>query len=731
MARRTKKAKKPLTEQVKRKNRLLVLLILSALVAAALLARVAYIQFVMGEELRKSAYRQQNNGRILSPTRGNIYDRTGNELAVSVAVDNVTVSPVVIKNTSNDPAEIAEKLSQMLGFKVEDILRLLVKDSEFEIIARKIDRVKGDEIRKWIDNDHISGVYVVSDTKRYYPNNELAAHILGFTGADNQGLFGIEAAMESYLKGMPGKVITEVDKNGTELPFAVKTEIKADDGLNLVLTIDRNLQRIAEEVLAKGVEENKAAGGGTAIIADSRTGEILAMASYPSYNLNEPRINPVGYEASEWDGYSEEATDLLSKTRWRNESLSKTYEPGSTFKAVIAAMALEMGVVDLDDIVDDYPVEVQGHTIYCWAKQYPHGEETFREAIYNSCNPVFVKVSQDIGIDRFYEYVDLFGFMDKTGIEIPGEENSLFHSEPMEIDMAVASFGQRFTITPLQLVSAYNALANGGYLMKPYLVKEIIDDEGNIIERFEPEVVRQVISEETSDLIREVLEGVVSEGTGKNAFVPGYRVAGKTGTSETTEEDVYTASFCGFAPADNPLITVLVILDDPRGDSVYGGVIAAPLMGEIVEKSLEYLQVPRKGDEDYYEVQALVPDITGYTMAEAVSALKDSNLEYVIRGDANGEDVAVVYQNPTAGELVSEKSVIYLYKNLPEEKPFVSMPDLRNMTIGEVKNALAGLGLNIRIDGSGICTGQEYSSGTKIEQGTVVEVKFRYLDTVQ
>ncbi|HPQ45778.1 MAG TPA: penicillin-binding transpeptidase domain-containing protein [Clostridia bacterium] len=731
MIRRKKKTKKPVSEHSRRKRRLLVILVISALVAAALLARVAYIQFVMGEELRKSAYRQQNNGRILSPARGNIYDRTGNELAVSVAVDNVTVSPVVIKNGSADPSMIADKLSEMLGFEVSDILRLLVKDSEFEVIARKIDREKGDEVRSWIEANNIRGVYVVSDTKRYYPNNELAAHLIGFTGADNQGLFGIEAAMESYLKGMPGKVITEVDKDGTELPFATKTEIEADNGLNLVLTLDRNLQRIAEDVLEKGVEENKAAGGGTAIIADSRTGEILAMASYPSYNLNEPRVNPVGYEASEWDGYSVEATELLSKTRWRNESLSMTYEPGSTFKAVVAAMALEMGIVGLDDIVDDYPVEVQEHTIYCWSKKYPHGEETFREAIYNSCNPVFVKVAQDIGIDRFYEYVDLFGFMDKTGIEIPGEENSLFHAEPMEIDMAVASFGQRFTITPLQLVSAYNALANGGYLMKPYLVKEILDDEGNTIEKFEPEVIRQVISEETSDTMREVLEGVVAEGTGKNAFVPGYRVAGKTGTSETTEEDVYTASFCGFAPADNPIITVLVILEDPRGDSVYGGVIAAPLMGEIVEKSLEYLQVPRKGDEDFYEVQTLVPDVTGYTLEEAVSAIKDSNLEYIIKGDENGEDVSVVYQNPAPGELVSEKSIIYIYKHMPEEDNTVTMPDLRSMTIGEAKNALAGLGLNIRIDGSGSCTWQQYPKGAQIEPGTVVEVKFRYLNTVQ
>ncbi|MFO7611343.1 MAG: penicillin-binding transpeptidase domain-containing protein, partial [Clostridia bacterium] len=615
-----KKNKTRPTEESIRKRRLLFLIIISAIAVLALLGRIAYIQFIWSGELRKQAYQQQNSGRILSPVRGNIYDRTGNELAVSVAVDNVTVSPRIIRNNKAvEPGAIASKLSELLGFDTEAILLKLMKDSEFEIIAKKTDRINGDAVRKWIEENKIDGVYVSEDTKRYYPNDNLAAHVIGFTGANNQGLFGIEAIMEEFLKGVPGKIITEVDKDGTELPFSTKTEIAAADGLNVVLTIDRNIQFIAEQALQKGLEDNKVARGGSVIVSDSLTGEILAMVSKPDYNLNEPRANPPGFEMDSWSGYTPEDTAFLGNTVWRNKAVSDTYEPGSTFKAVVAAMALENDVMGLEDMTDDYPVTVQGHEIFCWSKQWPHGVETFMQAIYNSCNPVFVKVSQTIGISSFYEYVRMFGFMEKTGIGLSGEENSMFHSEPTEIDMAVASFGQRFTITPIQLVMAYNAIANGGYLMEPMLVREVIDDTGNTVIRYQPEILRQVISNETSETMREVLEGVVSEGTGKNAFVPGYRVAGKTGTSETTEDDRYIASFCGFAPADKPVITVLVILDDPRGASVYGGVIAAPIVGDIIEKTLEYLQVARKGDEEYIEKQAIVPNVSGFSMDEAIS----------------------------------------------------------------------------------------------------------------
>ncbi len=729
IAGKTKKEKP--NEQTRIKRRLFSLIIVCTLIFAALLGRVAYIQFVMGEELQKQAYRQQNTGRLISPLRGNIYDRTGKELAVSVAVDNITVSPKNIRNNKSvEPGEIADQLSEILGFDKEAILAKLVRDSEFEIIARKADREKGDAVRKWVAEDNIEGVYVTGDTKRYYPNDNLAAHVVGFTGADNQGLYGLEAVMEGYLKGSPGKIITEVDKDGTELPFSTNTEIAADNGSNLVLTIDSSIQLIAEQALQKGLEENNVARGGCVIISDSQTGEILAMVSKPDFNLNEPRANPPGYESADWSGYTDADTMLLARTVWRNRAISDTYEPGSTFKAITTAIVLENNTVGLDEMVDDYPVEVQGHEIHCWSKKYPHGVETFLQAVYNSCNPVFVKVTQELGITRFYEYVELFGFREKTGISLAGEENSVFHEYPTDIDLAVASFGQRFTITPIQLVMAYNAIANGGYLMDPMMVREITDDDGNTEKTFQPTVVRQVISNKTSELMREVLEGVVADGTGKNAFVPGYRVAGKTGTSETTEEDRYIASFCAFAPADKPLITVLVMLDDPRGDSVYGGTIAAPIAGDIIEKTLEYMQINRVGDEEYMEKQTMVPDVTGHSMEEAITNIKSTGLEYIIEGDETGEELAVVYQNPKAGEVVNEKSVVILYKSLPEEKTTVKMPNLISKSIGEAKSALNNLGINIIIDGAGVCIGQEYQAGTLLEKGSVVEVKFRYLDSV-
>ena len=725
-----KKKKKETTYEVKKNRRLLFLIGVFLLIAAALIGRVFFIQFIWGGELSKEAYRQQNSGMVISPVRGDIYDRNGKELAVSVAVDNVTVSPKILKSNTMEAGNIAIGLADILGFDTEAILLKLIKDSEFEIIAKKVDRAVGDQVREWIKEKNIDGVYVDEDTKRFYPNYNLAAHVIGFTGADNQGLFGIEATMEEFLKGIPGKIINEVDKDGNALPFSQTTEIAADNGKSVVLTIDGNIQYIAEKALEKALEDNEVARGGCVIVTDCTTGEVLALVSLPDFDLNDPRQNPPGFPSTEWSGYSKEETELLSKTVWKNKAISDTYEPGSTFKAVVASMALENDVISLDDIVDDYPVEVQGFDIHCWRKEYPHGVETFLEAIYNSCNPVFVKVSQELGITRFYEYVEMFGFKEKTSINLPGEEIGLFHENPMEINMATASFGQRFTITPMQIVSAYNAIANGGYLLEPMLVKEVLDDNGNVVERFLPAVVRQVISEETSKTMAEVLEGVVSEGTGKNAFVPGYRVAGKTGTSETTEDDRYIASFCGFAPADNPVITVLVMLDDPRGESVYGGVIAAPVVGSIIEQVLEYLQVPRKGDEEIIEREVAVPDVTGYSLEEAVSVLKADQLEYIIEGDETGDDLTVVNQYPKAGEMLVEKSVIILYKYMPEDIVMVKMPNLIGKTVGEAKSSLNSLGLNIRVDGSGVCVAQTVYYGTEIEKGSVVEVRFRHLDNV-
>jgi len=408
-----------------------------------------------------------------------------------------------------------------------------------------------------------------------------------------------------------------------------------------------------------------------------------------------------------------------------------TYEPGSTFKAITSAAGLEEGVVTPETMTSDHTINVAGHNINCW-RANAHGVETFREAVYNSCNPAFVKVAQGLGIEKFYKYLKAFGFYEKTGILLQGEATSQFHSKPTEIDMAVASFGQRFQITPIQLISAYGAIANGGKLMKPRIVKELVDADGNVVEKFEPEVVRNVISQKTSETLRDILEGVVSEGTGKNAYVKGYRVAGKTGTSETLQKGVYIASFAGIAPADNPAICVLVAFDNPTGDSYYGGVVAAPVAGKIIEDTLSYLGVERRYNEKDLEMMAeevVVPDIRDMTVEEAKKILKEKGLEWKIEGDNKSNDAIVKQQTPRAGAKIAKNSVVITYTYTPEIEKMVKVPDLSMKTVDEATRALNDAGLNIKVNGIGNAMAQSVEAGVEVPIGSVIEVEFRYLDT--
>jgi stage V sporulation protein D (sporulation-specific penicillin-binding protein) len=552
------------------KKRLLVMLVLFTLVAVALLGRVAYIQVVKGESLQKKAFEQHNLSIIISPRRGTIYDRNGKELAISASVETIYVNNQDIEKSNKDKEMIAEELAQILELDKEAVLKKLNKKSQYEIIKKKVDREIGDRVRKWIEEDNILGVYIVEDSKRYYPYRNLAAHVIGFTGYDNQGLNGIEIMMEQYLKGVPGRILSEVDAKNRALPFKIEKRIDPQDGLNVILTIDETIQYFAQKALEKAIDDYKVKDGAIAIVMDPRNGDVLAMVSKPDFDLNNPFGPPPGIDPSTWNGHTDEDVNTLSKTVWRNKVISDTYEPGSTFKAITSAAGLEEGIVTPETRTNDSPVVIGKWNFKCWRHYNPHGEESFAEGVYNSCNPVFVRVAQSLGIDRFYSYVKAFGFYDKTGISLPGESKGMFHASPTETDMAAASFGQRFTITPMQLITSYTAIANGGKLMKPRLVRELTDSEGNIIKKFEPEVIRPVISKKTSETLSEILEGVVSIGTGKNAYVKGYRVAGKTGTSETTEEGVYTASFMAFAPADNPVVCVLVALFNPQGGLIYG-----------------------------------------------------------------------------------------------------------------------------------------------------------------
>jgi len=705
-----------------------------SLIVVALLVRVAYIQIVQGEKLQKEAFDQQNRSLIISPKRGTIYDRNGKELAISASVETIYVNPKDIEKSGKSTEMIADKLSEILELDREAVLKKLTKKSAYEIIKRKVDKEIGDKIRKWVEEEKISGIHIGEDTKRYYPNRNLASHIIGFTGIDNQGLNGIEKVMEQYLKGVPGKILSEVDAGGRTLPFNIEKRIEAQDGLNVVLTIDETIQYFAQKAIEKAIDDYKVERGAVAIVIDPRNGDVLALASKPDYDLNNPFAPPPGVDTNTWKGNTKEDVDALSKTVWRNKAISDTYEPGSTFKAITSAAGLEEGVVTPDTMTNDNPVTIGGWTMSCWRKGRLHGTETFAEGVYNSCNPVFIKVAQGLGIDKFYSYVKAFGFYDITHIDLLGEQKGIFHTSPTEVDMAAASFGQRFTITPMQLITAYTAIANDGKLMKPRLVKELTDQDGNIVKKIEPEVVRTVISKKTSQTLREILEGVVSVGTGKNAYVKGYRVAGKTGTSETTENGVYTASFMAIAPADNPVVCVLVALFDPKGESYMGGVIAAPVAGGLIEDVLDYLEVERRyteRDKQMLVQEVYVPEVREKTIEEAVKKLKEFGLEYKIQGDANNKSAVVVEQTPKPDASIPQKSVVILYTYKPEEEVKVKMPDLLNKTISEATEALAAVNLNIKISGMGSAWRQEFAPGTEVPAGKVVEVEFRHMDNVE
>ncbi len=512
------------------------------------------------------------------PTRGKILDRNGKVLVVSIPADIIALNPREIKASGHDAGAIAENLADFLALEKEEVLEKVTASSAYEIIKRKVDKETGNKIREWVRNSNIKGIMVDEDSKRYYPNNNLAAHVIGFTGIDDGGVAGIELSMDQNLK-----------LKGTNTVVNGKKALEG--GMNIVLTIDAGIQGIVENALDEAIKEYKTKGGAAAIVMDPKNGEILAMASRPDFNPNMPYSPPPGVDADTWKGNTQENAKKFFDTVWRNKSLSDTFEPGSTFKSITAAAGLEEGVVKPDTITDDLPIKVPGgpNPIYCWRRGSEHGTETFREGVYNSCNPVFVKVAQSLGVEKFYTYMRDFGFYDKTGLELPGEAKSIIHPKPVEIDMAVASFGERFHITPIQLAAAYGAVANGGKLMKPQIIRQIAGTDNSSVKIFEPQVIRSVISPETADSMRAILEGVVSKGTASNAYVEGYKIAGCVGTSETTTKNKYMASFAGFAPADNPQITCIIILDEPTTPSHLGGMTAAPVAGKVMREVLDYL----------------------------------------------------------------------------------------------------------------------------------------------
>ena len=728
-------------------------------VFAVLLARLYQLQIKEHEFYEELAIEQQLRSTPGSASRGAIYDANMNALAVSATVDNVYLSPAEIEAYGEDRALIARGLSEILGVDYDEVYEKSGRTGSWYVtVARKIESDKADAVRAFKTEHDLRGVRLEPDTKRYYPNSSLACHLIGFVGTDNYGLEGIEARYDSVLSGTAGKTVRATNAYGTELLFNQFEEYRpGEDGYDIVTTIDSTIQYYVEKHLRQAVEDYDIQNGAGAIAMDVNTGKILAMASLGNYDLNDfLAVSEKDREYIDEAETKEEAAERLAAAQakqWRNKALSDTYEPGSTFKIITLAMALEEGAVSLDDtFYCGGNVSVIGRTspIRCW-KTTGHGSQTLTQAAQHSCNAAFVNIGLRVGAERFYDYCEAFGFLRlsddpdasltaKTGIDLSGESGSIWWSKntfcsPKNLSqLAAASFGQTFTITPLQLVCAVSACVNGGYLMEPYVVQRMLNPDGSVAYEREPHTVRQVISESTSEKVRTILEQVVGdskEGTGRNAAVKGYRIGGKTGTSEKvsleaqTGQKEYIVSFIGFAPADKPRIALLVFLDTPSNRSgiyISGGQMAAPVVGSMMADILPYMGVEAETDAERGE--AVMPMAVGQSLHGAAELIKDAGLRYRTIGYGD----TVTRQLPAAGSAIAEGSEIILYLDAEISQDTETVPDLTGMSYDEARDTLSYYGLYISTrstvtdSAAQTVSGQSIAAGTGVDHGCIIEV---------
>ena len=588
------------TINLKNKKKMRNTLFITFLILLLLLSRICYIEFVQGKELQVLAFEQQVQKRTVNPRRGTIYDSSEKyTLAISSTAYTVSVNPTNIPNEKKDL--IAKKLAEIFDLDYETVLKKVSKRSSIETIVKKIEKNKADELRIWLlENNIDTGVNIDEDSKRYYPYSNLASQVIGFCGGDNQGLDGVEAKYDEVLSGIAGSISRVTDATGEEIGTDGEVYTPAVNGDDIVLSIDMTIQSIVEKYLAEACIDNSCTDGGNIVVMNPKTGDILAMATYPSYNLNEPYTINNDELKSNWDNMEQSEKSKNLQAMWRNKAISDTYEPGSVFKLITASSALEAGITDTDrsgEFVCTGSITVAGARIKCWRYYRPHGSESLRQGLMNSCNPVFIGLGQKLGVDTYYKYLNKFGLLSKTGVMLPGEANSIFIAQNKcgPVELATISFGQRFEITPIQLVTAVSSIANGGNLITPRIVKATIDSKTGERTDLPVENKGTVISKETSEKVLSMMESVVSEGTGKNAKVEGYRIGGKTGTSEDgVNTGKYVTSFCGVAPTNDPQVVVLVTLYNPTGEGGHqGGGVAAPVGGQIFNEILPYLEIEK------------------------------------------------------------------------------------------------------------------------------------------
>lgn len=718
----------------KRKNisnskRLLIAAFVFTAFIIFLVVRIGYLQFVKGPELKESANRQQTTNRTISAKRGNIYDSTGKLLAASAQVDTISVNPSKIKDENKE--KLAQAFVNIFELDYNEVINKLNSKNSTETIVKKVEQDRVDKLEEWMKTNKISsGINIDEDVKRYYPYGTLAANLIGFCDTDNKGQEGIELKWDNVLSGRAGKIVSLEDATMDLIPDSNESYVPAENGSNITLTIDANIQTIAEKYLEQACKENNCKNGGNVIIMNPNNGDILAMATYPSYDLNSPR-QPNNSLVDGWDNLSgeEKLNNLFSM--WRNRAVADTYEPGSTFKIITAATALEENIVETDHAGDFYCPGYQmvnGIKINCWRNVSTHGSQSLRQALMNSCNPAFIQLGQKIGTSTLYKYYKAFGLFDITGIATSGEANSSFWDldDLGQMELATMSFGQRFKITPIQLITAVSSIANDGVLVQPRIVKEFTNTDTGAVTTIEPKTVRQVVSKETADKMLNMLESVVTTGGGHYAQVTGYSVAGKTGTSEPVSGDsnsYYIASFVGISPVENPEVVVLITLYNPQGpNGHFGGTIAAPVCSQILSDVLPYLGIPSDdlSSSSSSVKTTAIPDVRNKTVAEAKKILNAAG--FTCNVSTTDTSLIVSDQVPKPGTALISEASVNLYTQDTDTRVSQEVPDLKGMTYAQARDSLKAKNLNIHVSGNGVVLTQDPMSGTAVEEGTVVNV---------
>ena len=726
-------------------KRILIMAVVIIFLMTTTVARVFYLTIVRGEELSEKAETQQLKDTEITAMRGTIYDSNGNVLAQSASVWNVFIDPLNIKDKQRDL--IVDEFANLFGYDADEKKEFYDKtthQNHYELVEKKVENNIKEKLSKFVSKNELGGcIGTEQTTKRYYPYGTLASSVIGFTGADDQGLSGIEAYYDEQLTGTIGRIITAKDDKSNNIANDYETSIAATDGDSIVLTINQTIQYYLEKGLRETMNEYQAKGA-YGVVMNCNTGAVLAMSSLPDYDCNEPYKLTYSKDKKAIKKLSDktakqEAESAAVQNQWRNFTVSDTYVPGSVFKTFVASAALEENVVNLNTTYNcTGSIQVDKYKMKC--HYHPgHGMQTLTQGLENSCNPFFITIGQKLGVHNYFKYFDAFGFTQKTNIDLPGEASPQYYKEDQYgiVELSSASFGQTNSLTPIQVCTGLCAIANGGKLLQPYLVSSIADANGKTVKKTQTKEIRQVISADTSEKVRKMMKSVVDNGTGKNGYVAGYSVGGKTGTStklgesKNGEGDKYIVSFGAIAPSDDPEIAMLIIVDEPNQD-LGGGALCAPIAAQVTQEAMNVLGIePKYNDSEMKDLSKQTPNVVGKSLDEAKKTLEENNLNFVVVGD----DSTVTRQCPSGADTIPNGGTVYLYTD-DSEKQTVNVPNFNGLTVNEAKDLASSSNLNIQIAGNSMSSGtvvayrQSEETQAKVEKGTVVTVTFKNTQSV-